>query len=204
MIAPNLELPIGAIVCGVDEAGRGSLAGDVYAAAVVLPQSYDLPKLGDSKTLSASRRNALDKLIREQAVAFSVASASVEEIDALGITDATLLAMNRAIAALQPRADFALIDGNVTRGIELPCRAVVGGDALVPAISAASILAKVARDRYITELTAEYPGYGFERHKGYGTKLHYEMLAKLGATPLHRTAFMKSDGGKWAMPNSTT
>jgi len=191
------------LVCGVDEAGRGPLAGDVYAAAVILPEKYELPLLNDSKQLTAKRREKLFEDIKEQAVAYCIATASVEEIEQLNIRGAALLAMRRAIEGLNPSAAFALIDGNTTEGIPIPARAIVGGDSTEPSISAASILAKVARDRYMLELAEKYPEYGFERHKGYGTKLHYERLAEFGASPVHRKSFLKSSGGKWEVKKTT-
>lgn len=197
----RIDVTGGALVCGVDEAGRGPLAGDVYAAAVILPDTYDLPYLNDSKKLTAKRREVLYDQIREQAIAYAVATASVEEIDRLNILQASILVMNRAIAALNPNAEFALIDGHTNSGIAIPSRAIVGGDALEPSISAASILAKVERDRYMVKLAEQYPQYGFERHKGYGTKLHYERLREFGASPVHRKTFLKkSSGGKWGAP----
>ncbi len=177
--------------CGVDEAGRGPLAGPVYAAAVILPEEYVLPGLDDSKKLSAKKREKLFDAICAQAVDFRVATASVEEIERLNILEAALLAMRRAVEALCVRPDELLIDGNITRGFDIPARAVIGGDALVPAISAASILAKVSRDRYMEELAARYPEYGFEKHRGYGTKAHYAALDKYGPCPEHRESFLK-------------
>ena len=186
-----------AAVCGVDEAGAGPLAGPVYAGAVILPLGLELPYLNDSKQVTPRRRDVLFDAIREQAVAWSVASVSAEEIDELDILNARMLAMERAIAGLSPAADFALIDGNRDHGsrcaIALPHRLIVKGDSLSASIAAASILAKVSRDRYMEELDRQYPQYGFARHKGYGTKLHYQMLDTYGPCPAHRRSFLK----KW-------
>ena len=177
-------------VCGVDEAGRGPLAGPVFAAACILPEGFVLEGLDDSKKLTEKKREALFDKITQNAVAY--ASASVEEIEEINILNAALLAMRRAIEALPVKADFALIDGNVDRGFPLPAKAVVGGDALAPSIAAASILAKVARDRVCYELDKEYPAYGFAKHKGYGTKLHKEALLAHGISPVHRPTFVQS------------
>lgn len=178
-------------VCGVDEAGAGPLAGAVYAAAVILPPDWDLPGLNDSKKLTEKRREALFPLIQQQAVAWAVATASEAEIDELNILNARMLAMERAIHALNPPADFALIDGNRSRGITVPNRTVVKGDSLSASIAAASVLAKVSRDRYMVEMAEKYPKYQFERHKGYPTKLHYELLRQYGPCPIHRRSFLK-------------
>lgn len=179
-------------VCGVDEAGRGPLAGPVFAAACILPEGFVLEGLDDSKKLTEKKREALFDKITQNAVAYAIASASVEEIEEINILNAALLAMRRAIEALPVKADFALIDGNVDRGFPLPAKAVVGGDALAPSIAAASILAKVARDRVCYELDKEYPAYGFAKHKGYGTKLHKEALLTHGISPVHRPTFVQS------------
>ena len=181
-----------AVVCGADEAGAGPLAGPVYAAAVILPENFDLPWLNDSKKVTPKRREALFDQIREQAVAWAVASVSEQEIDEINILNARLKAMDLAIHQLNPLPDFALIDGNRNKGITVPNRMVVHGDALSASISAASILAKVSRDRYMLEMTQKYPEYHFEQHKGYGTKLHYEMLRKYGPCPIHRRSFLKN------------
>lgn len=178
-------------VCGVDEAGAGPLAGDVYAAAVILPPDYELPYLNDSKKLTEKRREMLFPLIHEQAVSWAVATASAAEIDELNILNARMLAMRRAIEALDPPADFALIDGNRNRGIPLPNRMVVQGDSLSASIAAASILAKVSRDHYMVEMAQKYPDYRFEKHKGYPTKLHYDLLRQYGPCPIHRRSFLK-------------
>ncbi len=178
-------------VCGIDEAGRGPLAGDVYAAAVILPEGYDLPGLTDSKKLSPKRREVLfDEIIR-QAVSFAVASATVLEIEQLNILEASLLAMRRAAEGLTVRPSRLLIDGNIARGFSTPATAVVGGDCTTPCISAASILAKVTRDRAMLALDRRYPGYGFAKHKGYGTAEHIRALRELGPCPEHRALFIR-------------
>jgi ribonuclease HII len=178
------------LICGVDEAGRGPLAGAVYAAAVILPAHYDLPWLNDSKKLTARRREVLFDLIQACAVSWSVASASIEEIDELNILHATMLAMQRAVAGLAVVPDEALIDGNrVPKGLTVLGRAIVGGDALEACISAASILAKVSRDRDVETFEVLYPGYGFAQHKGYPTAQHLEALKRLGPCPVHRKSF---------------
>lgn len=178
-----------ALVCGVDEAGRGPLAGPVFAAAVLLEDPPPVQGLADSKKLSARRRERLAGEIRDCALCWAVASASVEEIDALNILQASLLAMRRAVAALSVRPECILVDGLHVPEVEMPARAVVRGDAQVPAISAASILAKTERDAWMLELHASYPGYGFDRHKGYGTAVHLAALRRLGPTPAHRRSF---------------
>ena len=179
------------LICGVDEAGRGPLAGPVYAAAVILPEGCELPGLDDSKKLSEKKREALYDLILERASAYGVASASVEEIEELNILNAALLAMNRAIALLDPAPALALIDGNTARGIEVPARCIIGGDGKCACIAAASVLAKVSRDRYMRELAERYPQYGFEKHKGYGTKAHYAAVDEHGLCPAHRPSFFR-------------
>ena len=178
-------------VCGVDEAGRGPLAGPVCAAAVILPPGLEIPGLDDSKKLSEKKREALFDVITAQAVSYGVAFASVEEIEASNILGATFLAMNRAIAMLDPAPALALIDGNRNAGIETASRCVVDGDARCACIAAASILAKVTRDRRMLELAERYPQYGFEQHKGYGTKAHYAALRAYGPSPIHRPSFLK-------------
>lgn len=178
-------------LCGVDEAGRGPLAGPVCAAAVILPRGIDIPGLDDSKKLSAKKREALYDVICREAVSYSVAFATVEEIESLNILGATFLAMNRAISTLSVTPELALIDGNRNSGIEMPSRCVVKGDSKCADIAAASILAKVTRDRYMLELDEQYPQYKFSRHKGYGTKLHYEMLREYGASEVHRKSFLR-------------
>ncbi len=179
------------LLCGVDEAGRGPLAGPVCAAAVILPRGLVLEGLDDSKKLSEKKREALFEPIREKALSFGVAFASVEEIEKLNILGATFLAMNRALAQLDPVPELALIDGNRSTGVRFPSRCVVRGDARCADIAAASVLAKVTRDRCMREMAALYPAYHFERHKGYGTKLHYEALEKYGPCPIHRMSFLR-------------
>lgn len=179
------------LLCGVDEAGRGPLAGPVCAAAVILPAGLELPGLNDSKKLSEKQREALFMPIKAAAKAYGIAFASVEEIEKLNILNATFLAMNRAIAQLLPQPELALIDGNRNSGISLPSRCIVKGDSRCADIAAASVLAKVSRDHYMLEMAEEYPEYGFERHKGYGTKLHYEAIRKYGPCPIHRPSFLK-------------
>lgn len=178
------------LTAGIDEAGRGPLAGPVTAAAVILDPSRPIAGLADSKKLTERRREALEEEIKEKALAWAVARAEVEEIDTLNILHASLLAMRRAVEALSPAPHLALVDGNRCPP-SLPCRAeaIVKGDQTVPAISAASILAKVARDRELLNLEACYPGYGFARHKGYPTRDHLEALELLGVTPVHRRSF---------------
>ena len=179
------------IVCGVDEAGRGPLAGPVCAAAVILPVGIEIPGLNDSKKLSEKKREALFGEICEKAVSYGIAFASVEEIEERNILSAALLAMNRAIGQLSRRPDLALVDGNTVRDIEMPARPVIGGDAKCASIAAASILAKVTRDRLMMDLAGAYPAYGFEKHKGYGTKAHYAALEIHGPSPVHRMSFLK-------------
>ena len=177
-------------VCGVDEAGRGPLSGPVFAAAVILPPGLEIPGLDDSKKLSPKRRETLFDVICASAISWCVASASVEEIDRLNILEADLLAMRRAVDGLSVKADLALIDGNVARGFDIPARAVIKGDALSCSIAAAAILAKVSRDRLCLEHDRLYPGYGFARHKGYGTKEHMDAIRRLGPCPVHRKSFL--------------
>ena len=179
-------------VCGVDEAGAGPLAGRVYAAAVILPPELELPGLNDSKKVSEKRREELFDRILETAVACFVAYATEEEVDAINILNARMLAMERAITGLWPRPELALIDGNRNRGITMESRLVVKGDQKSASIAAASILAKVSRDRYMLEMAETYPQYAFERHKGYGTQLHYERLREHGPSPIHRQSFLKN------------
>lgn len=178
-------------VCGVDEAGRGPLCGPVVAAAVILPHGLYIEGLNDSKKLTEAKREKIYDIIIKEAIAYSICEASVEEINDTNILSATLLAMRRAIDSLQPSADYALIDGNVNKDFTLPCRAVVHGDAISPSIAAASILAKVTRDRMCIELDRQYPEYGIAKHKGYGTKVHMEALRKYGPAPIHRTKFIR-------------
>ena len=179
------------MICGVDEAGRGPLMGPVVAAACILPDGVKIEGLDDSKKLSEKKRERLYIEITEKALAYCVASASVEEIEELNILNAAMLAMKRAIEGLHIKADFALIDGNCSRGFNIPTKTVVGGDAKVPSIAAASILAKVTRDRLCYEYDKEYPEYSFGKHKGYGTKAHMEALRKYGPCPVHRPSFLK-------------
>lgn len=178
-------------VCGVDEAGRGPLAGPVFAAAVILPRGYVIDGVNDSKKLTEKKREQLYSKIKEQSLAYCVASASVDEIDEINILNATFLVMTRAVSGLQVKADFALVDGNRLPSLEIDAKAVVKGDALSESIAAASILAKVERDHFMLNLDNEYPNYAFEKHKGYGTKLHIEMIKKYGASNVHRKTFLK-------------
>ena len=184
------------VICGVDEAGRGPLAGPVCAAAVILPDHLDLPGLNDSKKLSDKKRRELFPLIKEQAVAYGIGLASHEEIDEINILQATYLAMERAIAQLEGKADLALIDGTRAKDFGLPVKTVVKGDSLSASIAAASILAKVTRDDIMEAYAEEFPGYGFEIHKGYGTKAHYAALTEKGASPIHRKTFLKKFYGQ--------
>ena len=177
------------LIAGVDEAGRGPLAGPVVAAAVILDELHPIVGLNDSKKLSARRREQLFDEIRAKALCFSVAEASVEEIDSLNILQATLLAMRRAVEGLRLKPGKVLVDGNRLPVLDVVAEAIVQGDALVPAISAASILAKVTRDRWCAQVDAEYPQYGFAAHKGYGTAEHLQALRLHGACPLHRSSF---------------
>lgn len=178
-------------VCGVDEAGAGPLAGRVYAGAVILPRGWSHPYLNDSKKVTPRRRDILYDLICQEAVAWSVAWAEAEEIDRINILNARMLTMERAIQGLSVKADMALIDGNRSTGITVPNQTVVKGDGKSASIAAASILAKVARDRYMLDMAEIYPQYAFERHKGYPTKLHYERLDQYGPCPIHRLTFLK-------------
>jgi len=178
-------------VCGVDEAGRGPLAGPVCAAAVILPPDADIPGLNDSKKLTEKRRKIVYAEIVETAVTFGIAFASVEEIEELNILNADFLAMNRAIDLLEPVPELAIIDGNNASGVSFPNRTIVKGDARCASIAAASVLAKVTRDRYMYEMDEKYPEYGFARHKGYGTAAHYEALRKYGPSPIHRLSFLR-------------
>lgn len=179
------------LLCGVDEAGRGPLAGPVCAAAVSLPRGLEIEGLNDSKKLSEKKREELFDIICSSAVSFGIAFASVDEIEKLNILNAAMLAMNRAIERLEPAPTLALIDGNRDSAIKMPSRCVVKGDAKCADIAAASILAKVTRDRYMLEMAERYPQYGFEKHKGYGTKAHYAALRELGPCPIHRMSFLR-------------
>lgn len=178
-------------VCGVDEAGRGPLCGPVFAAACILPDGLYIEGLNDSKKLTEKKREKLFDIIKKEAVAYSIASADVEEINEMNILEADLLAMRRAIDGLGVKADFAIIDGNIARDFPIPARAVVKGDSKSMSIAAASVLAKVARDRLCLELDREYPQYGIAKHKGYGTKEHKEALRKYGPSPIHRKKFIR-------------
>lgn len=177
-------------LCGVDEAGAGPLAGRVYAAAVILPQGWDHPYLNDSKRVTPRRRDLLYEAITQEALAWSVAWAEPEEIDAINILQARMLAMERAIQGLSIPPDLALIDGNRSAGITAPNQTVVKGDSKSASIAAASILAKVCRDRHMVEMDRQYPQYGFAQHKGYPTKLHYQRLRQYGPCPIHRKTFL--------------
>lgn len=184
------EIPFD-LICGVDEAGRGPLAGPVCAAAVILPKGLVIPGLNDSKKLSDKRRRELFPIIQQEAVSFGIAFASQEEIDEINILQATFLAMRRAMEQLNPQPEFALIDGNRETDFGVPCKTVIKGDSLSANIAAASVLAKVTRDNWMMEAAEKYPGYGFEIHKGYGTKAHYAALEKQGPCPIHRRSFLK-------------
>lgn len=179
------------LICGVDEAGRGPLAGPVCAAAVILPRSLDIPGLNDSKKLSEKKREELFDVICREAAAYGIEFAGVEEIEKFNILNATFLAMNRAIAKLGVMPELALIDGNRNTGIEINSRCIVKGDSKCADIAAASILAKVTRDRYMYEMAEKYPQYHFDKHKGYGTKLHYEAIREFGPSPIHRMSFLR-------------
>ena len=180
-----------AYVCGVDEAGRGPLCGPVFAAACILPDGLYIEGLNDSKKLTEKKREKLFDIIKEEAIAYCIASASVEEIDELNILEADLLAMRRAIDGLSVKADFAIIDGNIARDFQIPAGAIVKGDATSMSIAAASVLAKVARDRICADLDRDYPEYGIAKHKGYGTKAHMDALRKYGPSPIHRKKFIR-------------
>ena len=178
-------------ICGVDEAGRGPLAGPVCAAAVIFPEGLVLEDVDDSKKLTAKKRDKLFDTIKKEALAYSIAWASVEEIEKINILNAAMLAMKRAIEGLQIKPDFAMIDGNKTPDIDIPSIAIVKGDAKSQSIAAASILAKVSRDRLMIEMAEKYPEYAFEKHKGYGTQLHRDMILKYGVCEIHRMSFLK-------------
>ena len=179
------------IVCGIDEAGRGPLAGPVYAAAVILPKGHIIERVNDSKKLSEKKREILFDKIIDECLSYSVGIATNEEIDEINILQATFLAMRRAVEGLDIIPDIALVDGNKTPGLDIPERSIVKGDSKSASIAAASIIAKVSRDRYMFKAAKEYPQYQFEKHKGYGTKLHYEMIEKYGISPIHRRTFLK-------------
>ena len=183
---------LGAVhVCGVDEAGRGPLAGPVYAAAVILPPDVRIEGLNDSKKLTEKKREALFPVICETAASFSIAFADEKEIDAYNILQATYLAMRRAVEGLDVPADYALIDGNRMPPLVIAGETIIKGDAVCQSIAAASVLAKVSRDRFMLEMDAQYPQYGFSKHKGYGTKEHYAALREFGPSPIHRLTFLK-------------
>lgn len=184
------------IICGVDEAGRGPLAGPVCAAAVILPPNAEIPGLNDSKKLSDKKRRELYPVIKEQAIAYGIAFADHNEIDEINILQATYLAMERAIDQLSVKPDLALIDGNRAKDFGIPVETVVHGDSLSASIAAASVLAKVTRDDYMLKMAEEYPGYDFEIHKGYGTKAHYAALTEKGPCEIHRMSFLKKFYGE--------
>ena len=190
--AVRTEYPV---ICGVDEAGRGPLAGDVYAAAVVLDDETLIDYLNDSKKISESRREKLYDEIIDRAKAYCIATATVEEIDRLNILEASLLAMKRAVEGLGIKPDMAMVDGNRLPELDCPAQCVIKGDATSASIAAASVLAKVSRDRYMRDIAEKYPQYAFDKHKGYGTKLHYERLAEFGPCPAHRLTFLKKKHG---------
>lgn len=179
------------LVCGVDEAGRGPLCGPVVAAAVILPCGLYIEELNDSKKLSEKKREKLFDIICDSAIAYSIAQSSVEEINNTNILDATMLAMRRAVESLSQKADIALVDGNIAKGFSIPTKTLVHGDAISPSIAAASILAKVTRDRLCYELDKQYPQYQIAKHKGYGTKIHMNALREFGPSPIHRTKFIR-------------
>lgn len=184
------------VICGVDEAGRGPLAGPVCAAAVILPKHLDLPGLTDSKKLTYKKRRELFPIIKEQAIAYGIGFATEQEIDEINILQATFLAMQRALDQLEGKADLALIDGNREKDFGLPVKTVVKGDSLSLNIAAASVLAKVTRDDLMMEMAEKYPQYGFDIHKGYGTKAHYAALREHGPSPIHRMSFLKKFYGE--------
>jgi len=179
------------LICGCDEAGRGPLAGPVFAAAVILPTDCDIEGLNDSKKLSEAKRDKLFDEIKQKAIAYSIQSADVDEIESVNILNAALAAMSRAVDALSLKPDLALVDGNIVRGFNVAAKPIIKGDALIPAIAAASILAKVSRDRYCLEMDRLYPEYGFARHKGYPTKEHKAAVLQYGPCPAHRMSFLK-------------
>ena len=184
------------LICGVDEAGRGPLAGPVCAAAVILPANLDIPGLDDSKKLSDKRRRELYPIIKEQAVAYSIAMVDHDQIDQINILQASLLAMEQAINGLDIKPELALVDGNREKDFGVPVKTVVHGDSLSASIAAASVLAKVTRDDHMLQMAQLYPQYGFEIHKGYGTKAHYAALTEHGPSPIHRMTFLKKFYGE--------
>lgn len=179
-------------VCGVDEAGRGPLAGPVCAAAVILPKGLVIEGVNDSKKLTEKKREALFDVVKEVAISYCIAFATVEEIEEYNILNATMLAMKRAVEGLDVSADFAYVDGNRTPQLNIPCESIVKGDAKSISVAAASILAKVARDRLMLNFAKEYPQYAFEKHKGYGTKVHMDRIREFGPCPIHRLSFLKN------------
>lgn len=179
------------VICGIDEAGRGPLAGPVYAAAVILPKGHIVEGVNDSKKISEKKRDLLFDKIIDECVCYSIGTAGEQEIDEINILQATFLAMRRAVAGLEIKPDIALVDGNKKPGLDIAEQTIVKGDSKSANIAAASIIAKVSRDRYMLEMAEKYPEYQFEKHKGYGTKLHYEMLEKYGISPIHRKTFLK-------------
>ena len=184
------------VICGVDEAGRGPLAGPVCAAAVILPPNMEIPGLNDSKKLSDKKRRELYPIIKEQAIAYGIAFVDHEKIDEINVLQATYMAMGQAIAQLSVKPELALIDGNRAADFGVPTETVVHGDSLSASIAAASVLAKVSRDDYMLEMAKEYPQYGFEIHKGYGTKAHYAAITEHGTSPIHRMSFLKKFYGQ--------
>ena len=184
------------VICGVDEAGRGPLAGPVGAAAVILPPNMEIPGLNDSKKLSDKKRRELFPIIKEQAIAYGIAFVDHQKIDEINILQATYMAMGQAIAQLSVKPELALIDGNRAADFGVPTETVVHGDSLSASIAAASVLAKVSRDDYMLEMAKEYPQYGFEIHKGYGTKAHYAAITEHGTSPIHRMSFLKKFYGQ--------
>lgn len=184
------------VICGVDEAGRGPLAGPVCAAAVILPPNMEIPGLNDSKKLSDKKRRELFPIIKEQAIAYGIAFVDHQKIDEINILQATYMAMGQAIAQLSVKPELALIDGNRAADFGVPTETVVHGDSLSASIAAASVLAKVSRDDYMLEMAKEYPQYGFEIHKGYGTKAHYAAITEHGTSPIHRMSFLKKFYGQ--------
>ena len=184
------------LICGVDEAGRGPLAGPVCAAAVILPPNIEIPGLNDSKKLSDKKRRELYPIIKEKAIAYGIAFADHQEIDQINILQATYLAMERAIEQLSVKPELALIDGNRAKDFGIPVETVIHGDSLSASIAAASVLAKVTRDDYMLKMAEQYPGYDFEIHKGYGTKAHYAALTAHGPSPIHRMSFLKKFYGE--------
>lgn len=192
----DIDNRCGKLLAGVDEAGRGPLAGPVFAAAVILPDDVIIEGINDSKKLSEKKREKLFDIIREKALAYSVYSVDEKRIDEINILQATFEAMRNAVEGLEVKPDCVFIDGDKSPGLDIPHTTVVKGDSQSMSIAAASILAKVSRDRYITEMAARYPGYGFEKHKGYGTKAHYEAIAKMGVCDIHRRTFLKKVLGK--------